>query len=293
MRTERSAPVVTAEHVGDIYRSFADEVEAVEAEIESPIDELSAVGDALRKSAENIAAEHRTARTTAAINAYHRIVDRPIPEPIISSLTGLDVVINAADDVIDVRPLTDDRRFECCSNLLFGHVLLIDELGFSDELAGVLVEYYTALAQVPIVERRLQQRLERATERTTELALARRVYEYDSVDIEAFAKIPGIELELDPEHVADVVDDLRTFRARHLLFEDIRHVERTANHGDTNPAMYFLRTRSPDASAQCLRAVASSFTYADDAAEYVDRLRILERRPESLEDVIDRKRSKL
>lgn len=44
---------------------------------------------------------------------------------------------------------------------------------------------------------------------------------------------------------------------------------------------------------QCTRAVVSSFTYVDNAAEYVDRLRALERQPESLEDVINRRRSKL
>lgn len=294
MSEKRSAKELTTKEVGAIYERFASDVAETETEIEVPIGEPAGMGETLREPATELASEHRSVRTVPAINVYQQVTDRSIPESVVAALTGLDTVVNAADDLIDIESLSDGQRLKVCSTILFGHALLVDELGSSSAASGILRDYYTALAQIPAVERRLQHQLSQATDRDEKLTIARRVYKYDSVDIEAFARLPGIELDLDPTHIASIVADLRTFRARYLLFEDLRHVDRALEQGDTDPVLYFLQTCESAADAtQCIAEIASTFTYPDTETGYQDLLRSLERYPESLESMVEEKMAML
>lgn len=286
---------LTNEEVADSYRQFAKRIADVEDGLvaDVPIETTADISAALEKPVEAIERGKRTARTVPVLNVYHRLTGESIPDTLVSALTALDVIINATDDIVDTQHLGDRDRVTFSSNVLFGHLYLFSALDSPDTAVPTLAEYYTAVAQIPQVERRLQRRLVDASDREEAIATAGAMYEYDSVDIEGFVLLSATELDRDPETTATLLEDFRTFRARHLLYEDVRHVERTVSQGDTNPVMYFIdEYDSPEAIADALRDVLSQFEYLS-SGEYISLLKSFERVPEDLEELIQRQISAL
>jgi hypothetical protein len=279
---------VTNRAVADSYRQFSEKVADIEQRIidDVPLTGGADISDALKRSASAIETETRTARTVPVLNVYRYLTGSPVPQSLVSALTALDVIINAADDVIDTEPIENRDRVTYTSNILFGHLQLFANLDAPDAAISTLTEYYTAVAQIPRVEHRLQRQLIEASERGAMISTAREVYEYDSVDIEGFALLPATEYDIDAETAATLLDDFRTFRARHLLFEDVRHVERTAAQNDTNPVMYFAEKYDSAAMiAETLREVLSPLTYRGEG-EYIAILEAAEREPDDLEAMV-------
>jgi hypothetical protein len=281
---------LTNEEVAGSYRQFANRIADIEDGLvtDVPTETTADIPAALEKPAQAIETQRRTARTVPVLNVYRRVTGEPIPDRLVSALTALDVIINATDDIVDTQPLSDRDCVTFSSNILFGHLYLFSALDSAETSVQTLAEYYTAVAQIPQVERRLQRRLADAGSRQEAVATAGAVYEYDSVDIEGFVLLSATEFDHDPETTATLLEEFRTFRARHLLYEDIRHVERTISQGDTNPVMYFIdKYDSVSAIADAVRDVLSRFEYSG-TGEYVSVLQSFERAPDDLEALIRR-----
>lgn len=281
---------LTHDQAGHIYDRIINDISSFESDIESdlPIEQSMQMPKLLDKTAANLASGRRTARSVPAVNLYSNLAAEEISTMLIEALVGLDVVVNAADDIIDIEQLDRNQSAIVAANALFGHTFLLDNPALTHAVGATLREYYTALAQIPRVERELQKSLRQADSREERISITYDVYEYDAIDIDVFATIPGKELDISDETAELARDGLRCFRARHLLLEDLRHIERTLRQGDTNPVLYLVQNSEPADAAAEITAALERFEYPDGTPE-VELLRTLERRPVDIEAAIKRK----
>ena len=110
-----------------------------------------------------------------------------------------------------------------------------------DKIRDRLRDCVTALFQIPLVEQRLFALMADAADEHQRHKAATQIYVYRSRDIDAFADITALVTELTAESTQRLRHDLRTYRARRLLFKDIRDVERDLRDDDMTPVIHLLK----------------------------------------------------
>jgi len=150
------------------------------------------------------------------------------------------------------------------------------------------VQYLTDLFQIPIVEQNAVETIQTATDHEKAVNAAHRCYAYRARDIDAFARIPAHIYNPDEPTTEQLISDLHTYRARQLLFKDIRDVERGL-HDDPTPVIAFME-QAPDAPTvrDTVEDLYRSFNYSDaSAGVYQQQLAGQEHRPTDLLTAIE------
>lgn len=283
---------VSREMLASVFTEFAEDIEVLETRLaeEVPGGSPQGIYRSLERVRDGLQSGERTMRAHSSINVCARVSDTPIGADLMRALVALDAKVNAVDDVIDTRRLDRRQKTHLMTVVGFSDLLLIENLPVQhvSEVAKIQRRYSVELAQIPIVEHRLLERLRSATSREERLDATITIYSYRARDIRAFAEIPAVVSKLDPMVVDRVVDDLLTFRARYLLFEDFRHVERDLGDGYENPIMALFHAGSDRQEIDWIvRELLTWFQYSTWAVgRYADLLANLERRPDEIEEAV-------
>lgn len=286
--------VVSTALLSSVLFEFADDVRAVEDELadEIPGGPPQGIHRSLERVGHELASGARTMRTHPAINAVARVTDEPVRAGLLRAMMALDAKVNAVDDVIDTRTLDREERTHLMTVIGFSDLSMLEELPPEHvaEVARILRRYSVELAQIPVVEHRLRARLRTATTRQDRLEGATAIYGYRARDMKAFAEIPAVVAGVSPRVVDRLVADLCAFRARFLLFEDFRHVERDLAADHESPIMVLAGAGATPADLESVvRALLSEFAYTSWAdGRYRAVLEALERRPDDVAAVVDR-----
>lgn len=254
-----------------IYARLAEDVLVREDRLrdELPIEATAGIHAHVRSLVENWKTGRKSLRTVPVANVYSRL-ERSVDPSLRRTLAGLDAIVNVLDDVIDTRDLATETRIGLTVNAAFSAVLLTENAprGNRTEVRDVLRDYFTALFQIPTVEAELFETMERARTDRNEAIAAERIYAYRARDIDALVRLPAVTIGVGPETERRLLPDLRAYRARRLLFKDIRDVERDVEDGDVTPVVHFLRTRdSIDDTATVIEELYRSFEYTDAGHE--------------------------
>lgn len=275
-----------------IYTDLADEIAVLEERLSDdlPVETTAGLPDHLHDAVNNWEVGRKSLRTVPACNVYARHCNTPVPDAVKRTLTGLDATINVFDDIIDTRNLTTQSKIALTVNAAFSSVLMVESAPpeANAEINEILLDYFTTVFQIPLVEGDLFERMTDATSPEERRAAAEEFYAYRSRDIDAFARIPAALMDLDPAAEERLLEDLRTYRGRRLLFKDIRDVERDLADGDTTPIIYFLRTcDETEEVVDVVKTLYNRFTYSDAGLlSYGDVLEELEDRPTDLYSAI-------
>lgn len=275
-----------------IYRNLAEDVREREQRVRAdlPVETTAAVHEHLRGVVTDWETGRKSLRTVPACNAVARQTGRDPGRDALRLLAGLDASVNVLDDVIDTRDLDPETRVALTANAAFSATLLAEHCPSDDREAVVdrLREYFTALFQIPLVESRLLAEMAGATDDAGRTDAAERVYAYRARDIDAFARIATLVSGVDGDAERRLLGDLRTYRARRLLFKDIADVERDLADGDETPVVHLLRHRdSVDAVVDAVEELYGRFAYSDAGADrYGDLLAGLEDPPADLRSTL-------
>lgn len=282
-------PRTTSEAEESVYTTIVDLVDDL-AEREAVVDadipegyETAGVDDHLRRPLEQWETGEKPIRTVPAIHVWEAIREERLPEQVERLLTGLDVVVTAMDDVVDTPSPSKRERITLTAVIAFSGLLSFSNIpervcgAVTDELTQYLLE----IAQIPAVERETIRRLNAAKTVADEIETARFCYAYRARDIDAFATVPALVFDVDP---GPVLEDLRTFRARELLYEDVVDVERDLEDRNDSPYLRLARKHGDvDAVRRRFEALLEAFSYSEQAAgDYRERLLDLEDPPEDL-----------
>ncbi|MFC7044201.1 hypothetical protein ACFQH6_01175 [Halobacteriaceae archaeon GCM10025711] len=283
-------PVTTAE-LRATFARFVDEVAARESALADGWDHGSPQG--LRDCLERVDADWhtgtRTLRTLPVVNVLERRFGVGVDEDVRAVLLGLDATVNALDDVIDAGSLDTGRAVCLTAVVAFANVLELEHVPaeHAAAVADVEYDYWVELAQIPLVERRSMAAIRAADDRAALLDAARTVYGYRARDVHAFVDVPAVVYDLPAAVVARLRRDLHAFRARYLLFEDLRHVDRDRVEGHANPAVALAGRVDDGVAVDLFESVYDAFGYSDAGTrEYGDLLGRLERRPDDLASAV-------
>jgi hypothetical protein len=283
---------VGSDEIGQHYADLAEDVSARERQLreELPIESTAEIHTHLRGVVNDWESGRKSVRTVPVCKVYTQELGKPLEESLTQLLTGLDASINVLDDIIDTQELTPQVRIGLTVNALFSAVLLAENCppGTHDEVGNQLREYFTALFQIPLVEQRLFASMEDAGAEDQRQQAAEQIYAYRSRDIDAFADTAAVVTDLDTETKPRVRHDLRTYRARRLLFKDIRDVERDLRDDNMTPVMQLLRHHeTTDETVAAVMDLYRRFSYSEAGNErYMDRLYELEGKPDDLESLL-------
>ncbi|SFR61113.1 hypothetical protein [Halogeometricum limi] len=279
---------ISREEVRSLHADLADDVAGREARLgaELPVDSTADVAARLREVVGKWERGRKSVRTVPACNAYARVCDEPVPESVKRTLTALDATINVLDDIIDTRDLRTQEKIALTVNAAFSGVAMVGSCppAYRADVEDALLEYYTSVFQIPLVERELFEHMEAADATSQKLAAAEALYAYRSCDIDAFARIPAIVMDVGEETERRMLEDLRAYRCRRLLYKDIGDVERDLVDGDVTPVIHFLgASASTDAVVDSIERLHDRFTYSTvGRRQYGDVLELLEEPPEDL-----------
>lgn len=229
-----------------------------------PVDTTAELPSHLHSIVDDWKTGRKSLRTVAAINAYAREIGDSPEGSIVRTLTGLDATFNVLDDVIDTQNLTTETRIRLTVNAAFSSVLIAENLPpeARGEIGSLMREYFTALFQIPLVESRLFDEMKTAESDSNRVAAAVKVYSYRARDIDAFAQIPAFVGGLQSETRRRSLQDLRTYRARRLLFKDIHDVPRDLADDDMTPIVHLLRSpQGVDEIADIVERIYVKFQY--------------------------------
>lgn len=283
---------IGSDEIGQLYSDLAEDVSTRERQLreELPIESTAEIHAHLRGVVEDWKNGRKSVRTVPVCEVYRLEIGEPLEESLIQLLTGLDASINVLDDIIDTQELTPQVRIGLTVNAAFSVVLLVENTPprARDEVGNQLREYFTALFQIPLVEQRLFALMEDAETEDQRQQAAEQIYAYRSRDIDAFADIAAVVSDLDTETKPRVRHDLRTYRARRLLFKDIRDVERDLRDDDMTPVIQLLRHHeTTDEIVAAVMDLYRRFSYSEVGNKrYGDRLDELEGEPDDLESVL-------
>jgi len=279
---------VSASEIRRIYADLGEDVSAREDRLREdlPIGTTAGVHAHLDRVVDDWEAGRKSLRTVPVCDVYARHLGRPLEDSMTRLLVGLDAAVNVLDDIIDTPDLSPEARVALTVNAAFSAVLIAENCprDARDAVRDRLRDYFTALFQVPMVERRLLASMRAAANRTEALSAAEQVYAYRARDIDAFARVPASVSRLDPDVERRLLGDLRAYRARRLLFKDIRDVERDLADGDATPVIHLLR-RHDDAggAADAVLNLYGRFSYSERGrGAYGDALRSAEDPPDDL-----------
>jgi hypothetical protein len=283
---------VGSDEIGQLYADLAEDVSLRERQLqeELPIESTAEIHTHLRGVVNDWGSGRKSVRTVPVCEAYTQELGRPLEESLKQLLTGLDASINVLDDIIDTQELTPQVRIGLTVNAAFSAVLLAENCppGTREEVGNQLREYFTALFQIPLVERRLFASMEDAETEDQRQQAAEQIYAYRSRDIDGFADIAAVATNLDPGTKERVRRDLRTYRARRLLFKDIRDVERDLRDEDMTPVIQLLQHHeTTEETVEAVLDLYGRFSYSEIGKErYGSRLNRLEEKPDDLQSLL-------
>ena len=279
---------VEPEGIHAIYLEIADEIFAHEETLRNslPIDTTAGISTHLTEIVDRWDDGCKSLRTTPTANVYARECGDP-PDPyILRVLVGLDAEVNVLDDIIDTKDLPTVRRVALTANAAFASLLIAESAppAHREAIATVLREYFTSLFQIPLVESRLFEKMRDAATPTARRDAAWEIYAYRACDIDAFARIPGLVVGLDEQTKQRLLSDLRVYRARRLLYKDIRDVSRDLADDDMTPIVALLTSYdSIETVVTEVEQIYDQFEYTTTGkARYRDVLTELENPPDDL-----------
>lgn len=283
--------------VGDdeIYRIYRDLIEDISIREEKHRDEIPIEGTAeLPTHLDDIVNDWETGRkslrTVPVANVYAEEFERSLEESVLRTLTGLDATVNVLDDIIDSQSPTPESRVRLTVNAAFSSVLVAENLPTEnrDQANDLLRQYFTALFQIPLVERRLFDEMKAVASDPEREAAAVKSYSYRARDIDIFARLPAISSGVEPDIEQRLVQDLRTYRARRLLFKDIYDVPRDLSDGDITPIIHVLRNgRSVDETVETIERIYAEFEYTNKGIQqYGSILKHLEGIPSDINTLL-------
>ncbi|WP_408957381.1 hypothetical protein [Natrinema sp. 74] len=281
--------------VRERYRDFAAEIERRETSLQSdvPIEEPYGVSEPLYRLSERWDQSEKSLRTTSVLNVYHHSSDPADLQALEPVLLGLDATINVLDDIIDTRQLEPDEKLDLTITTAFSNAYALGNIP-PRHLSDVLQRYYEYLVklfQIPRVEERLLEQFTHAETRRERLKTAEEIYAYRSMDMTIFAQIPAQILDLEAENADRLISDLKSYRARRLLFKDLADTKRDLRDHDETPVLALLQNSAdPHRIREFLLELVGSFPYSATGRDhYADSLRTLERRPADLTATIERR----
>lgn len=283
---------MNSSEIEQIYDNLAEDVLTREERIqeELPVDTTAEIHTHINSVAEDWKSGRKSLRTVPVCSVYARELGSPPKESIRNFLTGLDASVNILDDIIDTHELSPQVRIGLTVNAAFSAVLLAENCppNARDEIREQLRDYFTALFQIPLVEQQLFDSMTAAESRHQRNQAAGQIYAYRSRDIEGFADVAAIEADIGTEAKQRLRSDLRTYRARRLLFKDIRDVERDLQDKDVTPIIHFLKYyQTADDVLDSVTELYSRFSYSEVGDErYGETLRKAEKEPEDLHSLL-------
>lgn len=283
---------IGSDEIGQLYADLAEDVLTREQGLREdlPIESTAEVHTHLRELVKDWKSGRKSVRTLPVCEVYTRELGKPLEESLKELLTGLDASINVLDDIIDTQELTPEARIGLTVNAAFSAVLLAENCpsGVRDKVGNQLRDYFTALFQIPLVEQRLFASMENVETEDQRRQAAEQTYAYRSRDIDAFADIAAVVTDLDSETKPRVRHDLRTYRARRLLFKDIHDVERDLRDDDMTPVIQLLRHHeTTDEIIAAVMDLYRRFSYSKAGNErYGNRLNELEGKPDDLDSLL-------
>lgn len=282
----------TKDSIHHVYAALANDIQTREQELRDdlPVETTANIHAHLRGVVADWDANRKSLRTVPVCHAYARQLDTPLEDSIKRLLTGLDASVNALDDIIDTKDLAMRDRIALTVNVAFSSVLIAENCPTDtrEAIRDLLREYFTALFQIPLVEQDLFTTMKDATTAEQRQRAAEQIYAYRARDIDAFAGIPAITANLDAETERQLLRDLRTYRARRLLFKDIYDVERDIADDDVTPVIHLLRQyESIGDVADAVEGLYLRFSYSEGGdVQYGGILRELERPPDDLRSLL-------
>ncbi|MFB6127892.1 MAG: hypothetical protein ABEJ79_11445 [Halolamina sp.] len=283
---------VSRHEVRRVYADLADDVSAREQALADvlPVDAAAGLSDSLWEVVDNWESGRKSLRTVPACNVYACHSEQPLGDGLIRTLTGLDATINLYDDIIDTRELSTRSKVALTVNAALAGVLTTDGCppAAKPAVTEALFDYFTTVFQIPPVERELLGEMATVDSQRERRAAAERFYAYRSRDIDALARIPAAVLDVDDGAAQRLLEDLRTYRCRRLLFKDIRDVERHLADGDTTPVLHLLQTADQTSDVvEAIEDLYARFTYSTSGqVVYGDVLMQLESPPEDLGNTV-------
>lgn len=283
---------VGSDEIEQLYADLAEDVSTRERQLreELPIESTAEIHAYLFGVVKDWKNGRKSVRTVPVCEVYTQELGKPLEESLKQLFAGLDASINVLDDIIDTQELTPQVRIGLTVKVAFSAVLLAENCPprTRDEVGNQLREYFTALFQIPLVEQRLFASMEDAETEDQRQQAAEQMYVYRSRDIDAFVNIAAVVTDLDTETKMRVRHDLRTYRARRLLFKDIRDVERDLRDNDMTPVIQLLQHHeTTDEIVAAVMDLYRRFSYSEVGNErYGERLYELEGKPDDLESLL-------
>jgi len=195
----------------------------------------------LNKLLDDIAGQWRKGEKSIRAHPVSNVLstDTKVNNSLQTSLVGLDALINCLDDIIDTENLTDEEKITYTANVAFSIPQIMKGSNEVDESYQIFSNYWTDIFQIPVVEERLNKKIENSKSKQKAIEAALKSYEYRARDIDIFTRI-GYQLT-EPDLPKDqLIDDLRTYRARELLVKDIKDIERDKKDNDPTPIIKIL-----------------------------------------------------
>lgn len=284
--------LVSEEEIQHIYRDLITDISTREKELRDtiPVGTTADLPAHLRSTRNDWVSGRKSLRTVPVSNAYARELGQPVENSVLRALSGLDVIVNVLDDVIDSQSLTADTRIRLTVNAAFASVFLAENLPTERQKEGgdLLRDYFTALFQIPLVEQQLFDEMGDADSDSGREAAGVQIYSYRARDIDAFARLPALVSEITPAAEQRLIDDLRTYRARRLLFKDIHDVPRDLSDDDMTPIIHLLRHhQSVDDAVDAIERIYAEFEYTEQGnQQYSSLLKDLEEPPSDLQALL-------
>jgi hypothetical protein len=281
LRTERS-------DLTDVLTELAADLAARERRLGDglPTGTVLGIADCIEEVRSGWESGMRSMRSYPTIAAFEHLLGIQVREDVRTLLVALDAKVIALDDIIDTEDPTRAEKVRSSVVVAFSTPL---ELGavppeHREEILEIQYEYWVVLSQLPLLEREMMDRMRGTDARDDLLDAAGSIYAYRSRDIDAFVEIVATTHEVDGALADPLLSDLRAFRARYLLYEDFRHIERDLAEGHQNPIIALMYAfDDPDEVTSTVEALYDRFDYtAAGRDRYGDLLGELERRPDDL-----------
>lgn len=291
MAQEEGEVPITKDELTAVLADLAEDVGERERRLTAslPTEAVAGVGDCFEEVRRDWVEGNRSMRTFPVLNAYHRL-GIPVSEELRTLLVALDVKVVTLDDIIDTRDLDHEQKVAASVRAAFSTLLEFETFPTEvvREFIDVQYEYWVALSQIPHVELQAMEAIEATEDADERVEVAREVYAYRARDVDAFVRLPGLVADVDDDLLADLLRDLRSFRARYMLFEDFRHIHRDLTEGHYNPAIVLINAvDDPVEATATVEDVHAGFEYSETARDrYADTLRDLEQRPDDLERLV-------
>lgn len=274
-----------------VVDDLASAIAAQESRLEGALPVGSAYGitACLERVIDEWESGYRGMRSYPVVNTYGQAFGRRVPERLLPVLVALDLKVVTFDDLIDTQALTQDEKICSSAVVAFSTLLEWQPLPSEhvEEIADVLRDYWVVLSQIPLVEGRTMDTIRRAATADEMLAASQSVYAYRARDIDAFVRIPAKIDGLGEPRTAAYLSDLRAFRARYLLFEDFRHIQRDLQEGHANPAIVLMNViDDPTDVVEVIESMYGQFEYRSERADYYPLLSSMERRPDDPERLV-------